>query len=92
MPDIINIHQAKTHLSRLIAQVEQGKEIIIGKAGKPVAKLTGYHEPTFVRKPGALKGKIWMSDDFDILPPDIEKLFYEGPIFPPEKTAKKKSL
>lgn len=85
---IVNIHQAKTQLSRLIAEVAQGKEIIIGKAGKPVAKLTAYQEPKIVRKPGALKGKIWMSEDFDTLPPEVEKLFYESDLFP----SKKKSL
>lgn len=88
---IINIHQAKTHLSRLIEEVGQGKEIIIGKAGKPVAKLSAYREPKFVRKPGAWKGKIWMSEDFDALSPEIEKLFYEGEIFPSEKNSQKKS-
>lgn len=62
---IINIHQAKTHFSKLIAAVMQGKEIIIAKAGKPAAKLIpfSYHKPQ--RKPGALKGKIHIAADFD---------------------------
>lgn len=83
MPSIINIHQAKTHLSRLIEEVNAGKDIIIGKAGKPVAKLVAYTDkPKTPRKPGALKGKIWMSKDFDTVDAEIEKLFYEIEIEP----------
>ena len=72
---VVNIHQAKTQLSRLIEEVSKGKEIIIGKAGKPVAKLTAYQEPKIVRKPGKWKGKVWMSDDFDTLPKEIMQYF-----------------
>ena len=82
---VTNIHEAKTHLSRLVEQVAKGKEIIIGKAGKPMAKLVPYLEKKEPRKPGRLKGKIWMSDDFnDDLPPDILASFYESEIFPPK--------
>lgn len=61
----LNIHDAKTRFSKLIEAVSQGKKIIIAKAGKPVAELTaiGHHPPE--RKPGALKGKINIADDFD---------------------------
>ena len=61
---IVNIHEAKTHLSKLIKQVEEGKEIIIGKAGKPVAKIVGIKKEAGKRAPGQWKGKMWMSDDF----------------------------
>ena len=54
---IINIHQAKTNLSKLIEQVAAGENVIIAKAGKPVAKLIGYKKPLKPRKPGLLKGK-----------------------------------
>ena len=52
-----------------------GEEIIIGKAGKPVAKLVKYESNLKERKPGALKGKIKITDDFDILPDDMAKAF-----------------
>lgn len=61
----VNIHQAKTHLSRLVEQAAQGEEIIIAKAGKPLAKLIPYQAPGKARKPGALKGRIRMAKDFD---------------------------
>ncbi len=77
---IINIHQAKTNLSRLIEKTLAGEDVIIAKAGKPVAKLVAYKEKVKPRKPGLWKGKIWMSDDFDDEDPEINKLFYEGKI------------
>ena len=63
--DTVNIHEAKTHLSRLLARVSEGEEIVIGKAGKPVAKLvpfTGEAEP---RKLGGWKGKVRLAPDWD---------------------------
>lgn len=68
----INIHQAKTHFSRLVDAAMHGEEIIIAKAGKPAAKLVPIHKVRSIRKPGALKGKIKIADDFDApLPEDI---------------------
>lgn len=75
---IINIHQAKTNLSKLIAQTAKGEEVIISKAGKPVAKLVSYQEKLKPRQPGLLKGKIWMSDDFNDEDEEINKLFYDS--------------
>jgi prevent-host-death family protein len=73
----MNIHQAKTHLSRLIERVLHGEEIIIGRAGKPVAKLVPYSAEKRPRKPGGnWKGKIKMSKDFDRLPEDWVRAFY----------------
>ena len=77
---IINIHQAKTNLSKLIAMTLAGEDVIIAKAGKPVAKIVAYKEKVKPRKPGLWKGKIWMSDDFNDEDPEINKLFYEGKI------------
>lgn len=77
---MINIHQAKTNLSKLIEKTLNGKDIVIAKAGKPVAKLVAYKEKLKPRKPGLLKGKIWISDDFNDEDPEINKLFYEGDI------------
>ena len=61
----VNIHEAKTQLSRLIARVEQGEEVLIARAGEPVAKLVRAHRPTRRRKLGEYAGKIWIADDFD---------------------------
>jgi len=74
---IINISDAKASLSKLIAQVLNGEEVIIGKAGKPVAKLVPYTQDTSPRQLGAgrWKGKIWIADDFDDLPEDVLALF-----------------
>ena len=72
---ITNITQAKAHFSALIEKVLAGEEIIIGKSGKPVAKLVRYERREGSRQPGALKSKIKIADDFDKLPDDIAKAF-----------------
>jgi prevent-host-death family protein len=74
---ITNISEAKATLSKLIEQVLAGQEVIIGKAGKPVAKLVPYTQDTSPRKLGAgqWQGKIWVADDFDNLPDDVLNLF-----------------
>lgn len=63
-------------------EVVKGKEVIIAKAGKPVAKLVVYKEEKKPRKPGLWKGKAWIPDDFDDEDEEINKLFYEGDIEP----------
>ena len=72
---ITNISEAKAQLSALIEKVIAGEEVIIGKAGKPVARLIRYERNRQARQPGALKGKITIADDFDTLPEDIAKAF-----------------
>jgi len=74
---ITNISDAKAGLSKLIEQVLQGQEVIIGKAGKPVAKLVPYDADSSPRElgVGAWKGEIWMSEDFDDLPEGVLALF-----------------
>lgn len=79
---IVNIHEAKTNLSKLIEKTSKGEEIIIAKAGKPVAKLSIYKEKLKPRKLGLWKGKVWISEDFDDEDEEINKLFYEGELFP----------
>ncbi|MDP8242823.1 MAG: type II toxin-antitoxin system prevent-host-death family antitoxin [Candidatus Hinthialibacter antarcticus] len=75
---ISNIHAAKTHLSKLLVDVENGEEIIIAKAGKPVAKLVPYSDgPTEPRKPGRLKGKIVIKDNRDE-PEDERQNVFQG--------------
>jgi prevent-host-death family protein len=72
----VNIHAAKTQLSSLLAEVETGEEIIIAKAGKPVARLAPLEYKNALRKPGSMKGLISMSDDFDApLPLELLKAF-----------------
>lgn len=61
----VNIHRAKTHLSRLVDEVSAGREIIIAKAGKPAARLVPLERPKVRRKPGFLKGKLKIAADFD---------------------------
>jgi prevent-host-death family protein len=60
----INVHEAKTHLSRLLERVSAGEEIVIGKAGKPVAKLVPYRQGGAPRKPGAWRGKVKIHPGF----------------------------
>jgi prevent-host-death family protein len=68
----INIHQAKTQLSRLVQRVAGGEEIIIAKAGKPIARLVPYVAKGAVRRPGAMRGKIRIKKNFDApLPKEI---------------------
>ncbi|MEX2553054.1 MAG: type II toxin-antitoxin system Phd/YefM family antitoxin [Actinomycetota bacterium] len=72
--DVVNVHEAKTHLSRLLDRVEQGEEILLARNGKPVAKLSpaGAAE----RVPGRLKGQIHMTAEFDDpLPEDLRVAF-----------------
>ena len=62
---IINIHEAKTHLSRILEEVAAGKEVIIAKAGKPMARLVPMQEKATKKKLGLLKGKIKIPADFN---------------------------
>jgi prevent-host-death family protein len=72
---LVNVHEAKTHFSALLARVVAGEEIIIGKAGKPVAKLVPYREERQPRQPGGWEN-VWISDDFDDeLPEEIAAAF-----------------
>jgi len=71
---VLNVHEAKTHLSRLLDRVAAGEEIVLGKNGKPVAKLVPIQPVT--RKPGRLKGKIKIVADFDApLPQSLAAAF-----------------
>jgi prevent-host-death family protein len=76
--DTFNIHEAKTHFSKLIERVSAGEEIVIGKAGKPVAKLVPFTESKQPRRAGSLKGTIWLAPDWDSdeTNEEIARLFY----------------
>jgi prevent-host-death family protein len=68
----VNIHEAKTHLSRLLAEVAAGEEIVIARAGKPVARIVPVAEPPPDRVLGIDEGRVVIRDDFDApLPDDV---------------------
>ncbi|HPO16007.1 MAG TPA: type II toxin-antitoxin system prevent-host-death family antitoxin [Candidatus Hydrogenedentes bacterium] len=71
----VNIHEAKTHLSRLLQRAAAGEEIIIAKAGAPLAKLGPCHGTSEPRRPGLWRGKVRIADDFDVLPEDLAAAF-----------------
>ena len=70
-----NISEAKAELSALIEAVQNGNEVIIAKAGKPVARLIAFRGPSRPRTPGSMAGEIWIAPDFDTLPDDIAEAF-----------------
>lgn len=73
----VNIHEAKTHLSRLVERAESGEEIVIARGGKPVAKLVPYAADLSPRVPGSMRGLIHVHDDFDApLPPELLAAFH----------------
>ncbi len=61
----VNIHEAKTHLSRLIERVEAGEELVIARAGRPVARLVPFRQRTAPREPGLWRGSVSLAPDFD---------------------------
>jgi len=65
MPDPVNIHDAKTHLSRLVERVEAGEEIVIARAGRPVARLVPIRARTQPRVPGLWRDQVTIGPDFD---------------------------
>jgi prevent-host-death family protein len=69
----VNMHQAKTQLSKLVELVEQGERVIIARNGTPVAELIAYAEQTGQRKGGIWEGKMWISPDFDDPLPEFEE-------------------
>lgn len=78
----VNVHEAKTHLSRLLQRVEAGEEVVIARAGKPVARLVAAEGPAkrARREIGFWKGKIWLADDWDSEETnrEIADMFYEA--------------
>ena len=70
-----NLHEAKTNLSKLVELVLKGEEVIICKAGHPVAKLVSLKPKKKMRKPGGWEGKVVIKKDFDILPADFMRYF-----------------
>ncbi|MGZ8216057.1 type II toxin-antitoxin system Phd/YefM family antitoxin [Methylomagnum sp.] len=76
---IVNVHEAKTHLSRLLEQVESGEDVVIARAGRPVIRLIPYRPPECkIAPPGGMAGEIWMADDFDAPLDDLFDFEREG--------------
>lgn len=73
----VNVHEAKTHFSKLLARVSEGEEIIIARNGKPVARLVPMSPEPKERPWGMFKGQIWMAPDFDETSEEIIDLFYK---------------
>ncbi len=75
----VNLHEAKTHLSRLVDRAAAGEEIVIARAGKPVARLVALRPARAPRVLGVAAGQPWsIADDFDVLPPEIAAAFEGG--------------
>lgn len=74
----VNMHEAKTHLSRLVERAAAGEEVILAKAGHPVARLVAIGGEKRARRepPAHLRGRVWMSDDFDDPLPELEARLY----------------
>ena len=79
----LNLYEAKTQLSKLVDRAAAGEEIVIAKAGKPMARLVPLQQRR-PRKSGFLKGQIWIADDFDDTPEEIIRDFEDSDIFPPD--------
>lgn len=74
MPQV-NLHEAKTHLSRLVDRAARGEEIVIARGGRPVARLVALKPEREPRKLGGYRGQVHLADDFDELPDDIAIAF-----------------
>jgi len=76
MSEAVNVHEAKTHFSRLLERVSRGEEIVIAKAGIPVARLVRYGEKPAKRIPGTAKGQVLIKKNFEApLPKNLMKFF-----------------
>jgi prevent-host-death family protein len=86
----VNIHEAKTNLSKLLERIARGESFVIAKAGKPVAKVSPIDAPEAkkLQRIGAMEGQFTIPDDFNTMfQEEIEDMFYNGPIFPEERAA-----
>ncbi|WP_419917834.1 type II toxin-antitoxin system Phd/YefM family antitoxin [Candidatus Poriferisocius sp.] len=72
---VINVYEAKTNLSKLLDRVAGGEELVLGRAGKPIARLVPYQPVRQPRKPGSLAGKVWVAPDFDETPENLIAAF-----------------
>jgi prevent-host-death family protein len=75
---LVNTHEAKTQLSKLLERAAAGEEIIIAKAGRPMARLVPYEEAATPRRPGLWRGQVWLAEDFDETPAEVIEAFGGG--------------
>jgi len=75
---VLNLYEAKTSLSKLVDRAAAGEEIIIAKAGRPLAKLAPLREKKFPRSPGGWEGRVYIAEDFDAPLPDELLDVFEG--------------
>ena len=74
--EIVNVHAAKTHLSQLLARVEAGEEVVLARAGQPIARLIPFIPTGAPRRFGGWKGRVILGKDFDApLPESIDRAF-----------------
>ena len=78
MVHTVNTHEAKTTLSRLLAEVEAGGEVVIARAGKPIARLVPANEPAQGVQFGTARGQVWMSPDWEFTEDELAE--FEGPL------------
>ncbi len=83
--EIVNVHAAKTNLSRLLERAEAGEEIVIGRAGRPIARLVPYVAERPKRIFGRLRGQIVIHGDFDADNEGIAQEFEDSVLFPEER-------
>ena len=76
--NVVNVYEAKTNLSKLLDRVERGEEIVLGRAGRPVARLSAYRPRRTPRVPGRLAGRIEMAPDFADTPEWLIEAFETG--------------
>jgi prevent-host-death family protein len=79
MAELVNMHQAKSSLSRLVERALAGEEVIIARNGKPLVQLVPVQKKRKPRVPGRLKGTIWIGPDFEFTDEEIAELF-EAPL------------
>jgi prevent-host-death family protein len=79
MTEIVNMHQAKSSLSRLVERALAGEEVVIARNGRPLVQLVPVQKKRKPRVPGRGRGKIWISPDFEFTDEEITELF-EGPL------------
>jgi prevent-host-death family protein len=75
MSESVNVYEAKTHLSQLLERAAAGEEIVIARAGRPIARLVALAESPVRRVPGGWRGKVTVAADFDELPDEIAAAF-----------------
>ena len=76
MSTTVNVHEAKTHLSRLLEAVEAGEDVVIARAGKPIARLVPVGARTEPRTPGSWRGRVSIADDVDDTPEELIAAFH----------------